>query len=164
MVQLHARIEAVLRRAAPVSQSRLAARPALRADTVPAIPMPPQQAHTLESERADAPTQIPPARPFRLGQHIRETRLNQGFALHQVERMCKIRWEFLQAIEHEHWDYVPRDELRRALPAYTKYLGIDLASLSERPKKKRGQIPFPVQYAATMALVMVLVVVGMYLL
>src|SRR5215207_5902273 len=69
MAQLHARIEAVLRRAAPVSQSRLAARQALRADTTPGVPMPAQPARTLECDRADAQTRIPPARPFRLGQH-----------------------------------------------------------------------------------------------
>src|SRR5215213_311852 len=44
MAQLHARIEAVLRRAAPVSQSRLPARPAVRADTAQSIPLPAQQA------------------------------------------------------------------------------------------------------------------------
>ena len=40
MIQLHARIEAVLRRAAPVSQSRLAARQALRIDSTQSTPMP----------------------------------------------------------------------------------------------------------------------------
>jgi DNA-binding response OmpR family regulator len=159
MAQLHARIEAVLRRAGPMSPSRVAARQALRADTPPSVPPPPQ---TLDMDRADAPARTASARPFRLGQHIYETRLSQGLALHQVERACKIRWEFLQAIEHENWEYVPRKELRRAL--YTKYLGIELASLIGKPKKKRAQQPFPLPYAATMALVMVLLVVGIYLL
>jgi DNA-binding response OmpR family regulator len=164
MAQLHARIEAVLRRTAPVAQSRLAARQALRADTTPSIPMQMQQTRPLDIDRAETTARAPSARPFRLGQHIYETRLSQGLALHQVERACKIRWEFLQAIEHENWDYVPRKELRRALPAYTKYLGIDLAILIGKPKKKRAQQSFPLPYAATMALVMVLLVVGIYLL
>ena len=164
MAQLHARIEAVLRRAAPVSQSRLAARQSLRADTPPGIPIPAQPAYKLDIDRADITARAPAARPFRLGQHIYETRLSQGLALHQVERACKIRWEFLQAIEHENWEYVPRNELRRAPPAYTKYLGIDLATLIGKPKKKRVQPSFPLPYAATMALVMVLLVVGIYLL
>ncbi len=164
MAQLHARIEAVLRRAAPPSQSRLAARQSARADMTPSIPLPPQHAHTLDIERADIPTPIPaPPRPFRLGQHIHETRLSKGLALHQVERACKIRWEFLQAIEHENWEYVPREELRRALRVYTNYLGIDLARLIGRPKKKRAQVLFPVPFAAALTLVMVLLVVGMYL-
>ena len=134
MAQLHARIEAVLRRAAPVSPSRLAARQALRADTPPAISMPAEHARMPTIDRAATPVQIPPARPFRLGQHIYETRLSQGLALHQVERACKVRWEFLQAIEHENWDYVPRKELRRALPIYAKYLCINLPDLIGRPK------------------------------
>jgi DNA-binding response OmpR family regulator len=164
MAQLHARIEAVLRRTAPVSQSRLAARQAVRADMAQGIQMPPQQARTLEIERPDAQAGISTARPFRLGQHIHEARLSQGLALHQVERACKIRWEFLQAIEHENWDYVPRKELRRALPVYTNYLGIDLARLIGRPKKKRTQMLFHFPVAAALALVMVLLAVGIYLL
>ncbi len=163
MVQLHARIEAVLRRTAPASQSRLAARQALRADTTPARQIPAQQAHMLEIDRADAPARLAASRPFRLGQHIHETRLSQGLALHQVERACKLRWEFLQAIEHENWDYVPREELRRALRGYTTYLGIDLERLIGRPQKKHALMQFPFPFAAALTLVMVLVVVGMYL-
>src|SRR6266542_589207 len=72
MAQLHARIEAVLRRAAPVSQSRLAARQTVRADIAQGIQIPVQQARTLDIGRADAQAGIAPARPFRLGQHIRE--------------------------------------------------------------------------------------------
>jgi CheY-like chemotaxis protein len=164
MAQLHARIEAVLRRAAAGSHSRLAARQSLRADTAPSAPAPPPPARTLAIDHADTSARTPPARPFRLGQHIYETRLSQGLALHQVERACKIRWEFLQAIEHENWEYVPRKELRRALPIYAKYLGIELGSLIAKPKRKRAQQSFPLPYAATMALVMVLLVVGIYLL
>src|SRR5215207_10119655 len=89
MAQLHARIEAVLRRTAPVSQSRLAARQAARADTTPSI-SPPPHARTLDIDRANTQARSPLARPFRLGQHIYETRLSQGLALHQVERACKI--------------------------------------------------------------------------
>ena len=164
MAQLHARIEAVLRRAAPVSQSRLAARQAVRADMIQSSQIPAQPARMLEIDRATVPAGITTARPFRLGQHIHDARVSQGLALHQVERACKIRWEFLQAIEHENWDYVPREELRRALRGYTTYLGIDLERLIGRPPKKRTFMQFPLPYAATMALVMVLLVVGIYLL
>jgi CheY-like chemotaxis protein len=163
MAQLQARIEAVLRRAAPVSQSRLVARQATRAETTQAIPTP-QPARILAVDGVHTPAQTPPARPFRLGQHLHESRLSQGLTLHQVERACKIRWEFLQAIEHENWEYVPRKDLRRALSIYAKYLGIDLPKLIGRPKKKRPQQPFALPYAATLALVMVLLVVGIYLL
>jgi DNA-binding response OmpR family regulator len=164
MVQLHARIEAVLRRTAPVSQSRLAARQSLRADAIQTIQMPPRQERALAADNADAQPVPASARPFRLGQHIHETRLSQGLALHQVERACKIRWEFLQAIEQENWEYVPRTELRRVLRLYTNYLGLDLTVMLGRPKKKRAQVPFPLPFAATLALVMMLLVVGIYLL
>src|SRR5829696_207094 len=58
MAQLHARIEAVLRRTASVSQSRLAARQAARADTTPSIP-PPAHARTLEIDRANIQARSP---------------------------------------------------------------------------------------------------------
>src|SRR6476469_6102480 len=83
MTQLHAPTEAVLRRAAPVSQSRCAARQSLRADTAQSSPMPPQEAHPLEVDRAHAAAGTATARPFRLGQYIHNTRLSQGLALHQ---------------------------------------------------------------------------------
>jgi DNA-binding response OmpR family regulator len=163
MAQLQARIEAVLRRTAPAAQSRLAARHSLRADPIQTIQMPPRQERALAADPADAPPALPTTRTFRLGQHIHETRLSQGLALHQVERACKIRWEFLQAIEQENWDYVPREELRRALRLYTEYLGLNLKSLIGRQKRKRAQLFAPFQYAAALALVMMLLVVGLYL-
>jgi DNA-binding response OmpR family regulator len=163
MAQLQARIEAVLRRTAAVPQGRLSARQALRADATPTIQVPPRQARALAAESADVQPDRATARPFRLGQHIHEARLSQGLALHQVERACKIRWEFLQAIEQENWEYVPREELRRALRVYTDYLGLDLTRLISRPNTKRSAVFFPFQYAAALALVMMLLVVGIYL-
>jgi hypothetical protein len=162
MAQLHARIEAVLRRTA-VSYGRLPARQALRAELSQTIAMPPQAARTPENDQTDTPIDVSASRPFRLGQHIHQTRLSKGLALHQVERACKVRWEFLQAIEHENWEYVPRQELRRALRVYANYLGIDLPSLIGRPRKKRTPIPVPFPFAAALTLVMVLLVVGIYL-
>src|SRR5262249_4700957 len=143
MTQLHARIEAVLRRAAPIPQSRLAGRQALRSDSSHTIEVQPRQARALAAEGGDPQPAPTPKRSFPLGQPIHETRLSQGLWLHQVERACKIRWEFLQAIEQENWDYVPREELRRALRAYTSYLGLDLAKLINRPKKKPAALLFP---------------------
>ena len=54
---------------------------------------------------------------------MREARLSRGLSLHQVERVCKVRWEFLQAIEQENWDYIPTTEQRRAIRLYGEYLG-----------------------------------------
>jgi DNA-binding response OmpR family regulator len=167
MAQLQARIEAVLRRSAPATRGQHASRPAFRSDSQPAVPIEPRQERALTAASARSRAEQPettPARPLRLGQHIHETRLAQGLSLHQIERACKIRWEFLQAIEQENWDYVPREELRRALRTYTSYLRIDLATLLGRPKHKRRQQLLPLQFAAALALVMVLLVVGMYLL
>ncbi|HEU5099652.1 MAG TPA: response regulator [Roseiflexaceae bacterium] len=161
MAQLQARIEAVLRRATPLAQGRAAARHSTHAEPGQTVVMPPRQERALASDSAaPAPTA---GRTLRLGQHIHETRLSQGLSLHQVERACKIRWEFLQAIEQENWDYVPRTELRRALRVYTQYLGLNLQSLIGRPKKRRAQLFAPFQYAAALALVMMLLVVGLYL-
>jgi DNA-binding response OmpR family regulator len=162
MAQLQARIEAVLRRTAPGSQSHRAVRQTLRADPIQTIQVPPRQERALAAESADPQPAGAPARPFRLGPYIHEARIRQGLALHQVERACKIRWEFLQAIEQENWGYVPREELRRALRAYTNYLGLDLDRLIGR-RKKRTQVFVPFQFAAALALVMMLLVVGMYL-
>jgi DNA-binding response OmpR family regulator len=165
MAQLQARIEAVLRRAAPPAHAHGTQRQAFRADPHLAMQIEPRQERALATSSASLPeVQASPARPLRLGQHIRETRLAKGLSLHQVERVCKIRWEFLQAIEQENWDYVPREELRRALRTYTAYLGLELTSLIGRTKPKRTQPIVPLQFAAACALVMVLLVVGMYLL
>ncbi|HEX9371742.1 MAG TPA: response regulator [Roseiflexaceae bacterium] len=163
MAQLHARIEAVLRRSAAVHSGPALVRANPCSDphlTAPADPQP-RDAYALPLE---SPPPGPSAPPVRLGQHIREARLARALTLHQVERACKIRWEFLQAIEQENWSYIPRAELRRALRGYTGYLGIDLPALIGRPKPRKPHPPFPLPFAAALAVVMVLLVVGMYLL
>src|SRR3954466_1477344 len=48
MAQLHARIEAVLRRATPTPQARLSARQSLRPEVTQSTPMPVQPAHLLD--------------------------------------------------------------------------------------------------------------------
>jgi DNA-binding response OmpR family regulator len=165
MNQLQARIEAVLRRAGPTPHGPISSRPTSRTDPHLTVQVEPRQDRVLVQSSAEPHIERsePQSTPsLRLGQHIRETRQAQGLSLHQVERACGTRWEFLQAIEQENWDYIPRQELRRALRAYTTYLGLDLADLIGRPKAKRQQL-FPLQFAAALALVMVLLVVGMYL-
>ena len=150
-----------MRRATPATHGQHTTR-AFRADPHLTTLAEPRQEHapTPNSARPDEPAKD----TLRLGQHIHEARLARGLSLHQIERICKIRWEFLQAIEQENWDYMPREELRRALRIYTGYLGIDLPKLINRPKPEHTQPLFPLQFAAALALVMVLVVVGIYLL
>src|SRR3712207_6937254 len=43
---------------------------------------------------------------------MREARQQRGITLYQAERDCRVRWEFLQAIEHENWSYMPPHQLR----------------------------------------------------
>jgi DNA-binding response OmpR family regulator len=166
MTQLQARIEAVLRRTKLNTHNSHTPRSAFRPDP----PAPASAAPRHEPTRAIGSAVLYPQEPvvatplLRLGQHMRETRLSRGMSLHQVERVCNVRWEFLQAIEQENWDYVPREELRRSLRTYAAYLAIDLPALIGQPKPRRKPQLFPLQFAAALALVMVLLVVGMYLL
>jgi DNA-binding response OmpR family regulator/transcriptional regulator with XRE-family HTH domain len=178
MVQLQARIEAVLRRTQPARGDHRHTRARARRDPHLAMPSevysarapaqlldaaPPQR----EASAAPAPNQAaqsqPAPLPRRLGQQVREARLSRGLSLHQVERVCKIRWEFLQAIEQENWSYVPRAQLRIALRAYTSYLGLDLGELLGRPKVVAQPPLFPLHLAAFMAVLVLLLVVGLYL-
>jgi CheY-like chemotaxis protein len=184
MVQLQARIKVVLRRAERTPHERGGVRPIPRLDphlTAPAevysaravalSPPAPAPADTAIARQAPiggptTPEQpSPPGEaPRRLGQRVREARQVRGLSLHQVERACKIRWEFLQAIEQENWAYVPRAQLQPALRTYTSYLGLDLRELLGRPAPARAQPFFPLHLAAFMAVVLVLLVVGLYLL
>ena len=180
MVQLRARIEAVLRRAAqaprrhgftypPARRAPHLATPALATGapaglgpvrSLPPVPSEVQAAAPADRSRpAAAPGVRSAPAPRRLGEQVREARLLRGLSLHQVERACKIRWEFLQAIEQENWAYVPRTQLGAALQTYTSYLGLDLRELLGRPAQAPRRSWFPLQLAACMAVVLVLVVV-----
>lgn len=164
MTQLHARIEAVLRRAEH-AQERSETRPGPKSD--------PHLAALVNAYQVQAAASAMPAQPqlagpqLRVGDQLREARQTRGLSLHQVERVCKIRWEFLQAIEQENWSYVPRTQLRPALKVYSAYLGLDLNELLGR-KLALPAIPtrplFPMPLAAMMAVVVLLLVVGLYLL
>jgi len=84
-------------------------------------------------------------------------------SLHQIERACNIRWEFLQAIEQENFSYMPRHELRRAIKVYAEFLGLSPRDLFSRP----AQAPPAARtshFAIFMTLMVVLVAVGLYLL
>lgn len=179
MNTLHARIEAVLRRTVSVQSTfsplRLPAQsdPHLihasegpRRRDGPPLPgaLPEERSDALPSLSLDLPATSPTSQPVRLGQHIRDTRIARGMTLHQIERTLRIRWEFLQAIEQENWGYMPRVQVNRILERYTDYLDIDMAALLKRKPLTSSQLPVPLQFAAVLALVLVLVVVGMYLL
>jgi hypothetical protein len=103
------------------------------------------------------------ARPQRLGQRLRQERLARGLSLNQIEHECKIRWEFLQAIEQENFSYVPRQQLRVALHTYATYLGLDLHTFIERPPAPKQS--FISLYLVTlMVIIALLLIVALYLL
>jgi DNA-binding response OmpR family regulator len=178
MVQLQARIETVLRRAGgtrgPFERTsalpqgtphRVAAAESYSARMSDSRERPPApKASRRTPETGTRARQQLPAPSQRLGQRVHEARLSRGLSLHQVERICKIRWEFLQAIEQENFAYVPREELQQVLKGYTEYLGLDLRELLGRSKPAPKQLLFPTPVAFLMMLMLALIVVGLYLL
>ncbi len=171
MLQLQARIETALRRSTNPRAPRGVARQQPRRHTpahndaylrapvehAPASHTPAVEPQPAEHQPLEAPPQL-------LGQRMREARLSRGFSLHQVERACKVRWEFLQAIEQENFAYVPREELRRALKVYSEYLGLELRDLLGRPKPASRRLPIPPPFAVAMTIMVVIIAVGLYLL
>jgi DNA-binding response OmpR family regulator len=167
MVQLQARIETVLRRSGGAHGLQAASRSLPRRDPQQAdaaARSPGRAAAALRDRSAEPDSPPQPQPPQRLGLRLREARLRRGLALHQVERVCKVRWEFLQAIEQENFDYVPRLELRRSLKVYAEYLGLDLRDLLGQPKPAPTQSLILPHFAIIMAVMVVLIAVGLYLL
>ena len=195
MVQLHARIEAVLRRskdrgfrgtndrtmayrATIVPEYREAAvqeggehwnqrrvvstnqQSTLAHHTAPRIAVKDEVLSAPALPSSPAATTAPPQR---LGQRLRHERLARGLSLEQVERECKIRWEFLQAIEQENFDYMPRSQLRIALHAYTSYLGLDLHTLLNRPQPPQKQ-SMPWHVIVLVVMLVLLFIVAFWLL
>src|SRR3954454_11665587 len=63
---------------------------------------------------------------FEIGATLREARERQGLELTQIERALKIRARQLQALEYEHFDWLPGDAYARSfLRTYADYLGLD---------------------------------------
>jgi DNA-binding response OmpR family regulator len=167
MVQLQARIETVLRRSDGAYAAQKTPRTLPRRDTLLAGAAVRSRARALAaSQQQDPPAGTPPpaAPSRRLGQRLREARQSRGLSLHQVERACQVRWEFLQAIEQENFDYVPRVQLRRALKVYSEYLNQDLRDLVERPRPAPVHSQIMPHFAIIMALMVVVIAVGLYLL
>ena len=170
LAQLQARIEAVLRRkpAATARQSSFRELPRAAPIAAPDEPAAPESEATAPHvARAPEPADMTPAdtapKP-RVGVYIRELRQSRGISLLQAERACSVRWEFLQAIEQENWQYIPPTELRRAMRLYGEYLGIDLYSLLVHRKAAPPVRAFsPQQYAAMLGVLMVLAIVSVYL-
>jgi hypothetical protein len=76
--------------------------------------------------------------------------------------MCNVRWDFLQAIEQEQFRYLPREELRSALKAYSQLLDVDLKPYLQRrppPRRRRAQSHLFGHFAVSAVLVL-LVILG----
>lgn len=162
MAQLHARIESVLRRAsANPAPAASAPRPEPLTVAAASSPRPP----TLDAGAPPPATAPVPAQPVpaaRSGIQVQSARLSNRITLHQAERDCKIRWEFLQAIERENWEYIPRRELRRTLATYGDYLHLDLTPLYGQAQAQLR--PYAIARYAIVAMLVVAVMCGLYFL
>jgi len=149
IAQLHARIEAALRRSAQRSQ--------LRSTTHAGTPSPALAATPARASSNAATASVTPPRP-RLGATLREERRQRGVSLYQAEQVCRVRWDYLQAIEQEQWEYVPRAHRQAAVRAYAAYLGVPL----RHPRPSRTSLTSVV--APAIAVMVMLVVVVIYFL
>ncbi|MFQ3662242.1 MAG: response regulator [Chloroflexaceae bacterium] len=165
---LIARIEAVLRRSRSLRGPRQPA-PTPAAVRVGVAPMPaveplaPGREAPGAGPRPGMTASAPGAdRPPRLGPLLAEVRRQRCLSLHDAGEVCGVRWEFLQAIEREQFSYVPHDELRHALRAYSALLGVDLGPYLGRGGQRRrhypGALPLTVGMVAVLALALVLVI------
>ena len=90
-------------------------------------------------------------------------RLARGYTLHQAERECNVRWEFLQAIEQENWDYIPRHELHQTISTYGEYLHLETSALYEQAHAY-SRPRTAMRYAVIFIVVLAVVMIGLYLL
>lgn len=119
-----------------------------------------------EAGSAPRPEAPPPVAPLlqpslpRLGPTMAEARRQRRMSLHDAERACGVRWEFLQAIEQEQFGYMPRPQLRVALRAYSDLLGIDLQPyMGRRRSGPRRSLPASLALSAVIVLLIVLTLV-----
>lgn len=152
IAQLHARIEAALRRSVQRTRPRAAARtgPAPAGD----------RSSSLETPVSRSSEVLPPKMPvtpprLRLGATLREERLRRGVSLYQAEQVCRVRWDYLQAIEQEQWEYVPKTRRQAAIRTYAAYLGVPL----RYPQPKRASFVSVAAPLVAVALMLVVVVV-----
>lgn len=163
---LIARIEAVLRRSRSANDRRRPTpAPASRGEQAPApvaaAPAPGSAALRAGRPLVSETTPVEDRRP-RLGPLLAEARRQRRLSLHDAGESCGVRWEFLQAIEREQFSYVPHDELRHALRAYSALLDVDLSPYLGRggPRRRRvpGALPLTVGVVAVLAMVLVVVI------
>lgn len=128
----------------------------------PALQAPmPSPMYTNGTSTARAPEPMPAPiimpRPTALGMRLHTARQARSISLYQAEQMCLIRWDYLQAIEQENWNYLPRPQLHNAIRQYAAFLRIDPGQTIRAPQRD-----WPIwQYTAiaTAALAVVLLIV-----
>jgi CheY-like chemotaxis protein len=171
IAQLQARIEAVLRRTRQPALASVSAVTALPAyDALPELerrvaaielpdPTPAQRAAVIAPDPWRQLVADPaPAAPQRLGDRLRDERQGRGMSLYQAERLCRVRWDYLQALEQEHWEYVPSVQLQSVLATYATLLRIDLGRY--RPQQSLApRFAFPATATMIIGLVLLLLVI-----
>ncbi|MGQ9549990.1 MAG: response regulator [Roseiflexus sp.] len=152
IVQLQARIESALRKSAQRSRSRASTGSISEVSSTPS-------AATIATLPQTSSSVVPASQQprSRLGATLREERRRQGVSLYQAEQVCRVRWDYLQAIEKEQWDYVPHAHRQAAVRAYAAYLGVPL----RYPHPSRTSLVSVI--APALAVVVMLVVVVIYL-
>src|SRR4029450_7010890 len=73
----------------------------------------------------------------RIGQALREARLERGIELSEVERVTKIRVKFLRAMEEDRWEELPEPVYARGFPP-TPALSPDLGDGPLVEEYRRG--------------------------
>lgn len=157
---LIARIEAVLRRAHGTRSSPM---PEAQHRPLPA-PLPPTETPTPEAPAVSVDSSQ--AGPPRLGPLLAEARRRQRLSLHDAADACGVRWEFLQAIEREHFSFVPKRELRTALQAYGALLNVDLSPYLGRrtrqtPNHPLGPLSLTIGMVAVLVVALVLIMLAL---
>jgi CheY-like chemotaxis protein len=150
--------------AAPTAPTEQAAPAAPTAPTEQAAPAAPTAPGTAS---APTPAHTPARRYNGLGQRLCEARRQRGLTLYQAELASHIRWDFLQAIEREYFNYIPRPQLRPVVMRYAAFLEVDLRDLipPTQPQPSRMQHwPMPLALAATTAVLMLVLALGLHLL
>lgn len=158
IAQLHARIEATLCRAVRRQDQPLRARAATPA-VLPSTATRPGMPVLPERQAAPQAAGSPAAPRPRPGPVLRDARRRRGLSLYQAERECRVRWDYLQAVEEEQWDYIPPPRRRAVIRAYAAYLGVAL----REPRPQRAQMGAIAPLLAV-AVLLVMLMAGMYFL
>jgi CheY-like chemotaxis protein len=153
---------------APAPPAAAQPEPAPDAEPAPALPTAAQPEPAPALDPARPRLAQPPARRYNgLGQRLCEARRQRGLTLYQAELASHIRWDFLQAIEREYFNYIPRPQLRPVVMRYAAFLDVDLRDLvppAPSQPSRAQHWPVPLALAATTAVLVLVLALGLHLL